>query len=454
MKPIIGGGDSGGGDPPPHKPPGPLPKPTPTPTPQPPANSVKAGDGSTITWSRTDGTLTFTGSNGAKLVQAPAPGKAPVNQMKTQAVYSQNGATYLTVTYALDLGKHQLSINWVAAQVELTLAMTVPADAKTASALLLVGTASGAKVSWRGTLAPGSTLEPASLAGWPKGALATELASAGYFTPAMQASSTATPAAKPTSVKGAPATHTNVEPGGEWVLSAISAAASFLADDVTGGMAEIVKSVIEYDIELYNEGWIPNSETETPWTFTPDPPNSGPDAGIPTTDNPDGGTDDGDGDGGDAGGGCFVGTTLVRLERGHVPIAEVAVRDAIWAFDTDAGAPALRGVDKKWEVAKTELVVLGFEAEEIRCTPPHRFYIGDGRWRAAGDLAIGDRVLASDGRWHVLVSHRRDAGEHVVYNLSVAHTHTYLVGRSELVVHNVKTNGGDTGDGGGDDDDE
>jgi hypothetical protein len=173
--------------------------------------------------------------------------------------------------------------------------------------------------------------------------------------------------------------------------------------------------------------------------------------GIPDDDgNVDGGVDDG---GGGDGGGCFVGTTLVRLAHGHVPIAQIAAGDTVVAYDVKRNERVTRPIDKTWELARPELCVLGIAGEEIRCTPPHRFYVQPGAWRPAAELVVGDSVLTSGGNWELVRSVARESGDQQVYNLSVEQTHTYLVGRAELVVHNVKTNG-DGGDDGSDDNNE
>jgi hypothetical protein len=466
MKPIVGkGGESGSGgdDPPPkHAPIPPKPNPTPTPPAPPPlgANSARAADGSTITWSTApDGTLTMKGSNGASLVQGAVPGRPILNTLRTQTVYAQAGTPYLTVTYSISLTRRQFSIHWATSNVTLTLGLAIPADDGSGpSAAVLGGTANGTRVSWRGTVTPGAFGDPRALAGWPKGALDAELAKVAYFAPALQAlTATRPPLAKATTGGKSNAPHPQDD--SPWWKGAVAAAAFYLKSLVPAAQGNtftllftIDVAFITYDVGLLTDG-LPNSMTVTPGSFTPDEPDpQAADAGAPMG-IPD---DDGnvDGGGGGDGGGCFVGTTLVRIVDGHVPIAQIAVGDAVVAYDVKRNEHVTRPIDKTWALAKPELCVLGFAGEEIRCTPPHRFYVQPGIWRPAGELVVGDSVLTSSGDWEVVRSIGRESGEQQVYNLSVEQIHTYLVGRTELVVHNVKTNGDGGDDGGTDDDDE
>src|SRR5438477_7147236 len=59
----------------------------------------------------------------------------------------------------------------------------------------------------------------------------------------------------------------------------------------------------------------------------------------------------------------------------------------------------------------------------IRTTAEHPFYVRDRGWVACHELAVGDRLLAEDGRW-VAVDDLLDTGAwEPVYNLRVADAH-------------------------------
>jgi hypothetical protein len=74
--------------------------------------------------------------------------------------------------------------------------------------------------------------------------------------------------------------------------------------------------------------------------------------------------------------------------------------------------------------------------ETVQCTPSHRFFTGI--WVAAGHLTPGQRLLCRDGQWRELQSVVRRSEPQPVFNLEVEGVHTYLVGRSGVVVHNEK----------------
>jgi hypothetical protein len=72
----------------------------------------------------------------------------------------------------------------------------------------------------------------------------------------------------------------------------------------------------------------------------------------------------------------------------------------------------------------------------VETTALHRFWSVDrAAWVAAGDLAIGERVLGSDETAAIASSERVD-GAHQVFNFEVAGAHTYLVSELKLKTHN------------------
>jgi Pretoxin HINT domain len=143
-------------------------------------------------------------------------------------------------------------------------------------------------------------------------------------------------------------------------------------------------------------------------------------------------TDDSDLDGG----GCFVSGTLVASSRGMVPIEQIEARDLVYVLDAESKQEALNTVDRTFVSARDEVMTLVFDGDEIRCTPPHRFYTGD--WTPAETLRPGDLVMSRNGDWHVLRSVRRDTEPQTVFNLRVLPAQCYLIGNLSLLVHNAK----------------
>ena len=86
------------------------------------------------------------------------------------------------------------------------------------------------------------------------------------------------------------------------------------------------------------------------------------------------------------------------------------------------------------------LVHLQTEHAVLVTTPEHPFATPEGAWTPAGQLVSGDQVLsARDGMLRVLsVQQEQRAEPQAVFNLTVAPSHTYVVGTDQVLVHNRK----------------
>ena len=62
-----------------------------------------------------------------------------------------------------------------------------------------------------------------------------------------------------------------------------------------------------------------------------------------------------------------------------------------------------------------------------------------GKWVCAKDLKVGDRVLLSDGKYGIIEKIKIEKLEipETTYNFEVEDFHTYYVGKSGILVHNV-----------------
>lgn len=78
-------------------------------------------------------------------------------------------------------------------------------------------------------------------------------------------------------------------------------------------------------------------------------------------------------------------------------------------------------------------------SETILVTQAHPFFVAHRGWTQVRDLRAGMRLRAFSGETLPLRSITRLHGQDpLVYNFEVAETHTYFVGRSELLVHNCE----------------
>ncbi|HSA38638.1 MAG TPA: polymorphic toxin-type HINT domain-containing protein, partial [Methanoregula sp.] len=140
------------------------------------------------------------------------------------------------------------------------------------------------------------------------------------------------------------------------------------------------------------------------------------------------------------GGGCFIETTAVATYDSFVPISLIQAGDRIPGYDTSTGHVINRTITEVLIHRNEAVLRLEFTNDTIICTPIQPFYTGT--WTPASELVAGDRVLCRDNHWEVLVNDPLPAGERDVYNLhgspNQSYYTSYFVGRSQLLVHNMK----------------
>src|ERR1017187_4255257 len=134
------------------------------------------------------------------------------------------------------------------------------------------------------------------------------------------------------------------------------------------------------------------------------------------------------------GGGCFPAGTPIATVRGPVPIESITIGDVVL---TGQGGTT---VVEATFVTRAATLVLATDRDTRRTTAEHPLLCADGRFRLAGELSKGDRLLGATVRGSL-------AGpEELVYNLQVGAPHTYLA--AGFVVHNKGGGGGGFGGGG------
>ena len=139
---------------------------------------------------------------------------------------------------------------------------------------------------------------------------------------------------------------------------------------------------------------------------------------------------------------CFVAGTPIRTPSGSVPVESLRPGDWVLARaedDASGEVRARRVLQCFVRVSPVLSVVAG--GREIGTTGEHPFYVSGQGWVPAGSLAVGDKLVTSDGR-EVAVEAVRDAGRiATVYNCEVEDDHTYFVGDEgwgfDLWVHNA-----------------
>jgi RHS repeat-associated protein len=136
---------------------------------------------------------------------------------------------------------------------------------------------------------------------------------------------------------------------------------------------------------------------------------------------------------------CFVAGTLIETADGSIPIEQMQEGDLVLSQDPDTGDITYKHVLETYINETTELVHLTIDDEEIVTTPAHPFYVKDMGFVLAGDLEVGTTLIDSEGnelhlqikRWEQLQSAIS------VYNFAVEDYHTYFVGSTNVLVHNI-----------------
>ena len=159
---------------------------------------------------------------------------------------------------------------------------------------------------------------------------------------------------------------------------------------------------------------------------------------------------------------CFKEGTLVACldengEEIQKPIESIAVGTLVLAYDEITGEKAYKPVLRLSRNATKEWYHVHVNGEEIVCTGGHPFYVlnadenrdivcyegvkscSKGKWIAAKDLQIFDKLLLSDGTYAIIEAIDVESLEtaETTYNFEVEDFHTYYVSESNVLVHNL-----------------
>ena len=135
------------------------------------------------------------------------------------------------------------------------------------------------------------------------------------------------------------------------------------------------------------------------------------------------------------GGGCFPAGTKIATPRGTVSIETLASGDEVFAVDTDGRT--VRTSVKVLFISKSPVMEIRTGEEVLAATEEHPVSIGKGRFRQAGNLQPGDRILKwKDGRLVERKVHgiSPPVGDELVFNLQVEAPNTFIA--DGIVVHN------------------
>ncbi len=135
------------------------------------------------------------------------------------------------------------------------------------------------------------------------------------------------------------------------------------------------------------------------------------------------------------GGGCFPAGTKIATPHGTVSIETLASGDEVLAVDTEGHT--VRTTVKVLFISKSPVMQIRTGEEVLAATEEHPVSIGRGRFRQAGELRPGDRILKwKDGRLVERKVHgiSHPVGDELVFNLQVEAPNTFIA--DGIVVHN------------------
>ena len=132
---------------------------------------------------------------------------------------------------------------------------------------------------------------------------------------------------------------------------------------------------------------------------------------------------------------CFAAGTPVQTLDGARDIESLSVGDRVLSQDPVSGALSFQPVLATTVRPGAQTFRVTIDGESVVTTGIHRFWRAGQGWAMARDLKPGDQLRTTDGTKRVQ-SLEPDATQ-TVYNLSVAENHSYFVGKSGALVHDV-----------------
>ncbi|MBA2284201.1 MAG: hypothetical protein H0W02_01825 [Ktedonobacteraceae bacterium] len=161
-----------------------------------------------------------------------------------------------------------------------------------------------------------------------------------------------------------------------------------------------------------------------------------------------------------AGASCsFTSDTQVATDHGEQDIGKLHVGDKVEAYNPKTHKMEAQPVLHVWKHTDTDLVDLTIttttttvpqhgkaaatqaqmktqKQELVHTTSEHPFLTKEQGFTAAGKVHVGMHILRADGSFGVVTGWKAVHAKKVMYNLEVAHDHTFVVGNGQWVVHN------------------
>jgi Pretoxin HINT domain len=136
---------------------------------------------------------------------------------------------------------------------------------------------------------------------------------------------------------------------------------------------------------------------------------------------------------------CFVAGTLVTTHRGSVAIEGVQIGDMVLSKDIESGELSFRPVLQATVREPEELISIQAGEEQLRCTRGHLFWVSGRGWTKAGDLIRG--MILHGAEKPLRIAEITEGGNERTYNLRIADSANYFVGKSRILSHDVSSRG-------------
>ena len=132
---------------------------------------------------------------------------------------------------------------------------------------------------------------------------------------------------------------------------------------------------------------------------------------------------------------CLVSGTPVWTEQGLTPIEQIQIGDRVLSKNVETGELALKPVLHTTYRPPRKTTRFEMDGDSIQATGGHRFWVSGSGWLRTRELAADQSLHTTTGTTHIAAVEAAD--EAATYNLVVADFHTYFVGKSGILSHDV-----------------